>query len=64
MPPDVTYGNATHVVEVDVDIGTGGIKILRYIVANDSGRLINPLLVEGQLQGGVVHGIGNRNNFV
>lgn len=59
MPPDVTYGNATHVVEVDVDIGTGGIKILRYIVANDSGRLINPLLVEGQLQGGVAHGIGN-----
>jgi carbon-monoxide dehydrogenase large subunit len=59
MPPDVTYGNATHVVEVEVDVGTGGVKILRYIVANDSGRLINPLLVEGQLHGGVAHGIGN-----
>lgn len=59
MPPDVTYGNATHVVEVEVDVATGSVKILRYVVVNDSGRLINPTIVEGQLRGGVAHGIGN-----
>ena len=58
-PPDVTYANAAHVVEVEVDPGTGGVKILRYSVANDSGRLINPIIAEGQLHGGTVHGIGN-----
>lgn len=58
-PPDVTYANAAHVVEVEVDIGTGGVRILRYVMANDSGRLINPTLAEGQLVGGAVHGIGN-----
>jgi carbon-monoxide dehydrogenase large subunit len=35
------------------------VKILRYVVAHDCGRLINPLLVDGQIRGGVVHGIGN-----
>ncbi len=55
----VTYGNSTHVVEVEVDIGSGGVKIDRYTVVNDSGRLINPLIVEGQITGGVAHGIGN-----
>ncbi len=59
VPPDVTYGNATHVAEVEVDAGTGDVEILRYIVVNDSGRLINPMIVEGQIQGGVAHGIGN-----
>ena len=59
MPPDVTYGNACHAVEVEVDIGTGDVELLRYVVVNDSGRLINPMIVEGQIQGGVAHGIGN-----
>ncbi|HEY5701230.1 MAG TPA: molybdopterin cofactor-binding domain-containing protein, partial [Gammaproteobacteria bacterium] len=59
MPPDVTYGNAAHVVEVEVDIGTGDVEILNYVVVNDSGRLINPTIVEGQIHGGVAHGIGN-----
>jgi carbon-monoxide dehydrogenase large subunit len=58
-PSDVTYANASHVVEVEVDAGTGGVKILRYVIANDSGRLINPIIAEGQLHGGTVHGIGN-----
>ena len=58
-PPDVTYANGAHVVEVEVDAGTGGVKILRYILVNDSGRLINPTIAEGQLQGGAAHGIGN-----
>ena len=42
-----------------MDAATGAVKILRYIVAHDCGRLINPLLVDGQIRGGVVHGVGN-----
>ena len=45
--------------EVEVDPETGAVKILRYVVAHDCGRLITPLLVDGQICGGVVHGIGN-----
>jgi carbon-monoxide dehydrogenase large subunit len=44
---------------VEVDPATGAVKILRYVVAHDCGKLINPLLVDGQIRGGVVHGIGN-----
>jgi carbon-monoxide dehydrogenase large subunit len=44
---------------VEVDIETGRVRILNYTVAHDSGRLINPLIVDGQIQGGVAHGIGN-----
>lgn len=58
-PPDVTYANGCHVVEAEVDIGTGGVRILRYVIVNDSGKLINPLLAEGQIHGGTAHGIGN-----
>ncbi len=54
-----TFANGTHLVEVEVDIDTGRVKILRYIVGHDCGRLINPMLVDGQVRGGVVHGIGN-----
>jgi len=46
-------------VEVEVDIDSGAVRILRYVVASDCGRLINPMIVEGQIVGGVVHGIGN-----
>jgi carbon-monoxide dehydrogenase large subunit len=46
-------------VEVEVDPMTGGVTILNYTVAHDSGRIINPLIVDGQVQGGVAHGIGN-----
>lgn len=58
-PTQATYCSGTHVCEVEVDIETGGVKILRYTVAHDSGRIINPLIVDGQVQGGVSHGIGN-----
>ena len=54
-----TYANGTHLAEVEVDPETGQVTITRYIVAHDCGRLINPLLVDGQVRGGVVHGIGN-----
>ena len=38
---------------------TGAVRILRYVVVSDCGRLINPMIVEGQIVGGIVHGIGN-----
>jgi carbon-monoxide dehydrogenase large subunit len=59
LPDALTYGMGCHAVEVEVDVETGGVRILRYVVVNDSGRLINPMIVEGQLVGGTVHGIGN-----
>jgi carbon-monoxide dehydrogenase large subunit len=56
---ELAYANACHVAEVEVDIETGGVRILKYFAIQDSGRLINPAIVDGQVQGGVVHGIGN-----
>jgi carbon-monoxide dehydrogenase large subunit len=47
------------VVEVEVDPMTGGVTLGRYTIAHDSGTIINPLIVDGQVQGGTAHGIGN-----
>src|ERR1700730_10958500 len=58
-PTQASYCSGTHVVEVEVDVGTGAVKILNYSVAHDCGNVINPLIVDGQVQGGVAHGIGN-----
>jgi aerobic carbon-monoxide dehydrogenase large subunit len=55
----LAYANACHVAEVEVDPGTGGVKLLNYVALQDSGTLINPMLVDGQVCGGVAHGIGN-----
>ena len=55
----LAYSNACHVVEVEVDVETGGVRILRYIAIQDAGRRVNPLIVEGQVHGGIAHGIGN-----
>ncbi|HLH88642.1 MAG TPA: xanthine dehydrogenase family protein molybdopterin-binding subunit [Xanthobacteraceae bacterium] len=55
----LAYANACHVAEVEVDIETGGVRILRYCAIQDSGTLINPMLVTGQVEGGVAHGLGN-----
>jgi len=55
----LTYANACHVAEVEVDIGTGGVRVLRYVAIQDSGRLINPQIVNGQIEGGIAHGISN-----
>jgi len=57
--PQASYCNGTHVVEVEVDPMTGGVKLGNYTVAHDSGTIINPLIVDGQVQGGAAHGIGN-----
>jgi len=55
----LAYSNACHVVEVEVDIETGGVAILRYLALQDCGRRVNPMIVEGQVHGGIAHGIGN-----
>jgi CO/xanthine dehydrogenase Mo-binding subunit len=54
--PDFTYG--CHAVDVEVDPETGHVDVLRYVAAHDVGRAINPQSVEGQIEGGVVMGLG------
>lgn len=55
----MAYTNGTAVATVEVDTETGQVDILDFILVHDCGRMINPLIVEGQVIGGVVHGIGN-----
>ena len=55
----LSYANGCHVAEVEADPETGRVAIVRYVVVHDSGRMINPLIVDGQVQGGVAHGLGN-----
>jgi carbon-monoxide dehydrogenase large subunit len=57
--PGGTFSNACHVAIVEVDIETGGVKIERFIVVEDAGVLINPMIVDGQIAGGVAQGIAN-----
>ena len=52
------WANATHVCTCEVDIDTGHVELLRYVVAEDCGPMINPNVVEGQIAGGTVQGIG------
>jgi aerobic carbon-monoxide dehydrogenase large subunit len=55
----LAYAHSFQACEVEVDIATGEVTILRYVAIQDSGRLVNPLIVDGQMHGGIVHGIGN-----
>ena len=57
--PPGTFSNACHVVVVEVDAETGRVTIDRYLVAEDAGRIINPMIAEGQVHGGIAQGIGN-----
>lgn len=52
------YATACHAAVVEVDAETGGVRIVRYVIGHDSGRSINPMLMEGQLHGGFAHGLG------
>ena len=54
-----TFSNACHVAVVEVDAETGRVGIEKFLVAEDAGRLINPMIVDGQIQGGVAQGIAN-----
>ncbi|MCY4369213.1 MAG: xanthine dehydrogenase family protein molybdopterin-binding subunit [bacterium] len=55
--PAGTFSNACHVAQVEVDPETGGVKVDRFVVVEDAGILINPMIVDGQLHGGVTQGI-------
>ena len=57
--PYGTFSNACHIAIVEVDIATGQVTIERFVVVEDAGRLINPMIVEGQIHGGVAQGIAN-----
>jgi carbon-monoxide dehydrogenase large subunit len=56
--PPFTFSNACHACTVEVDPRTGEVRILRYVVSEDCGVMINPMVVEGQIAGGVVQGVG------
>ena len=57
-PPEATYPNGTHVCEVEIDPETGETEVVRYTIVDDFGVTLNPLLLMGQVHGGVVQGIG------
>jgi len=56
---DMAYSNGSAVAEVEVDPETGGVRVNRLVLAHDCGRMVNPMLVDGQLLGGIAHGLGN-----
>jgi len=58
-PPPATFANGAHLAVVDVDLETGGVELVRYVVVEDCGRMVNPVIVDGQTHGAVAQGIGN-----
>jgi len=57
-PSNFTYPFGTHICVVEIDAETGDVKLVRYVAVDDCGNVINPLLVEGQVQGGIVQSVG------
>jgi carbon-monoxide dehydrogenase large subunit len=57
-PGDATFPNGCHIAEVEIDLDTGEVAIPLYVSSNDAGRVVNPLIVEGQVVGGALQGIG------
>ena len=57
-PPEATYPNGTHVCEVEIDPETGATRVVNYVIVDDFGKTLNPLLLAGQVHGGVGQGIG------
>ena len=58
VPPTVTWGFGITAAVVDVDVETGQVELKKLVILHDCGRLINPLVVEGQIQGGLIQGVG------
>jgi carbon-monoxide dehydrogenase large subunit len=57
-PPNSSYSNATHAAIVAIDPATGRVSVERYFVVHDCGRILNPMIVDGQVQGGIAQGLG------
>jgi aerobic carbon-monoxide dehydrogenase large subunit len=57
-PPAPTFPNGCHVCEIEIEPDTGHVDIVRYLVVDDFGNVVNPLLLQGQVQGGVAQGVG------
>ena len=57
-PPEATYPNGTHIAEVEIDPDTGVTRVVNYVIVDDFGRTLNPLLLAGQVHGGTIQGIG------
>lgn len=57
-PPPAAFGNGAHVAMVEVNPDTGQVAILRYVIAEDCGPMVNPMIVEGQTHGGLAQGLG------
>jgi len=57
-PLNFTYPSGTHIVEVEIDPDTGEVELVAVTCADDVGRVINPMIVDGQMHGGLAHGIG------
>ena len=57
--PPGTFSNACHVAVVEVDLESGRVKIEKFLAVEDAGRIINPLIADGQVHGGIAQGIGN-----
>jgi aerobic carbon-monoxide dehydrogenase large subunit len=58
VPTEATYPNGTHLAEVEIDHDTGAVEIVRYVIVDDFGETLNPLMLAGQVHGGAVQGIG------
>lgn len=58
-PPPATFSNGTHLAVVEVDPETGQVDIVRHVIVEDCGKMVNPMIVEGQTHGAVAQGIGN-----
>jgi aerobic carbon-monoxide dehydrogenase large subunit len=58
VPPAVTFPNGSQICEVEIDEETGAVTIVKHTVVDDVGRMVNPMLVKGQIHGGVVQGLG------
>jgi carbon-monoxide dehydrogenase large subunit len=57
-PPHSTFASGCHAAIVEVDVATGGVTVVRYVVQHDCGTVVNPTIVEGQIRGGVAQGVG------
>ena len=59
-PPNFTYPFGTHIAAVEVDVETGRTTLLRYVAVDDVGNVINPMIVDGHLHGGIAQGVPRR----